>query len=56
MQTISRLQKFIDVEPDSGGVFLAVREPPTQCSHVAEPCLEVADHLGLSLATPERYY
>ena len=43
-------------ELDSGGVFLAVREPPTQCSHVAEPCLEVADHLGLSLATPERYH
>ena len=41
---------------DSGGVFLAVREPPKQCSPGVDTCVEVADHLGIPLATPERYH
>ena len=41
---------------DSGGVFLAVREPPKQCSPGVDACVEVADHLGIPLATPERYH
>lgn len=41
---------------DSGGVFLAVREPPKQCSPSTDACLEVADHLGIPLAKPERYH
>ena len=41
---------------DSGGVFLAVREPPKQCSPGVDACLEVADHLGISLGKPERYH
>ena len=41
---------------DSGGVFLAVREPPEQCSPGVDTCVEVADHLGIPLATPERYH
>ncbi|AXR79506.1 hypothetical protein AArc1_3201 [Natrarchaeobaculum sulfurireducens] len=43
-------------ELDNGGVFLSVREPPKQCHHAAEPCLEVADHLGVPLAKTERYH
>ena len=41
---------------DSGGVFLAVREPPKQCSPGVDACVEVADHLGIPLAKPERYH
>ena len=41
---------------DNGGVFLAVQEPPRQCSPVAEPCVEVADHLGISLGKTDRYH
>lgn len=43
-------------ELDWGGVFLAVREPPKQCNPSQEPCVEVADHLGLPLARTERYH
>lgn len=43
-------------ELDSGGVFLAVREPPKQCNPSQKPCVEVADHLGISLARTERYH
>ncbi|ELZ21970.1 hypothetical protein C477_04474 [Haloterrigena salina JCM 13891] len=43
-------------ELDSGGAFLAVREPPRQCSPAAEPCLEVADHLGISVGKTDRYH
>ena len=43
-------------ELDDGGVFLAVREPPRQCSPAAEPCLEVADHLGIPLGKTDRYH
>lgn len=43
-------------ELDNGGAFLAVREPPRQCSPAAEPCLEVADHLGIPLGKTDRYH
>lgn len=43
-------------ELDTGGVFLAVREPPQECSPAIDACLDVANHLGLVLARPERYY
>lgn len=43
-------------ELDSGGVFLAVREPPKQCSTAADACLDVADHLGIPLGKTERYH
>ncbi|WP_247729405.1 hypothetical protein [Halovivax limisalsi] len=41
-------------ELDSGGVFLAVREPPKQCNSSLAPCVEVADHLGIPIARTER--
>ena len=40
----------------SGGVFMTVREPPKQCAPHIEACTDVAEHLGLELATPERYH
>ena len=43
-------------ELDSGGVFMAVTEPPKQCGHEGQQCEEVADQLGLDLSTPERYH
>ncbi|SFR97798.1 hypothetical protein SAMN05216559_1916 [Halomicrobium zhouii] len=43
-------------ELDSGGVFLAVREPPKQCSSTTDACLDVADHLGIPLGKIERYH
>lgn len=43
-------------ELDSGGVFLAVREPPKQCSPAIDACLDVADHLGIPLGKTERYH
>jgi len=43
-------------ELDSGGVFMAVTEPPEQCGHEDQPCEEVAEQLGLSLAKTERYH
>jgi len=41
-------------ELDSGGVFLAVREPPKQCTSSQALCVEVADHLGIPVARTER--
>jgi len=46
---------YVD-ELDSGGVFLAVREPPQQCSPATDACLDVADHLGTVLGKTERYH
>lgn len=43
-------------ELDNGGAFLAVREPPRQCSPAVEPCLEVAEHLGVPLGKTDRYH
>lgn len=43
-------------ELDSGGVFMAVTEPPRQWGHDDQPYEEVADHLGLPPMTPERYH
>jgi len=43
-------------ELDSGGVFMAVTEPPKQCGHEGQQCEAVADQLGLDLANPERYH
>lgn len=43
-------------ELDAGGVFLAVPEPPQQCSPATNACLEVADHLGISLGKTDQYH
>ncbi|MFW5917984.1 MAG: hypothetical protein ACOCR0_00730, partial [Haloferacaceae archaeon] len=43
-------------ELDSGGVFLAVTEPPKQVGHEDQPYEEAAEHLGLPLAKTERYH
>lgn len=43
-------------ELDNGGAFVAVREPPRQCGPAAEPCFEVADHLGIPLGKTDRYH
>lgn len=43
-------------ELDTGGAFLAVREPPEYCSQTVDQCLKVADHLGIPLAETDRYH
>ncbi|MFY4814854.1 hypothetical protein ACOJIV_19475 [Haloarcula sp. AONF1] len=43
-------------ELDSGGVFLAVRGPPKQCSAATDACLDVADHLDIPIGKTERYH
>lgn len=43
-------------ELDTGGVFLAVREPPSSCSTHSEDYVEIADYLGLPVCDPTRYH
>lgn len=54
-QVLSAPAYYVE-ELDSGGVFMAVTEPPKQCGHEGQQCEEVADQLGLSLAKTERYH
>lgn len=43
-------------ELDTGGVFLAVRAPPSSCSTHSEDYVEIADYLGLPAAELSRYH
>ncbi|WP_258560427.1 hypothetical protein [Halorhabdus salina] len=54
-QVLSAPAYYVE-ELDSGGVFMAVTEPPKQCGHEDQPCEEVAEQLGLSLAKTKRYH
>lgn len=54
-KTIQNTPAWFTQELDTGGVFIAVREPPHRCGPKTEECLAVADHLGLDIAEPTRY-
>ena len=54
-QVLSAPAYYVE-ELDSGGVFMAVTEPPRQWGHEDQPFEAVADHLALPTMTPERYH